>query len=182
MDADGSNRRLAGEGVAMPLWSPDGHQFLIVGFNDPSEMTLLNVDKPNLQPIRIPGQQVFGWPRWADVGTLVAVVGSDRTGDAVALLDVSQPERAKIKEVVFRADKDSGLRPLWPVYSPSTRRCVFVGVGPEGMALYSIEPGQAGKPKRLEAGPLDGLIGGLGFSPDGRYLLFCSTRLGSARP
>jgi hypothetical protein len=68
---------------------------------------------------------------------------------------VSDPKQGKIKEVLFKSGKDLDVKPLWPVFSPSTRTCVFVGIEPEGMALYSIEPGQSGRPKRLDAGPLD---------------------------
>ena len=111
-----------------------------------------------------------------------AIVGSDGIGDTVALLDVSDHEPGKIKEVVFKPGNDLDIKPLWPVYSPSIRRCVFVGVEPKGMALYSVEHGQSGRAKRLEAGPPDPQIGGLAFSPDGRYLLFCSTRPVRPRP
>ena len=157
----------------MPLWSPGGKGLLVVGFSDPSEMSLFRMGPNNRHPYRLPGYGVFGWPSWADTGTVAAIVGSDGIGDTVALLDVSAPDQGKIKEVLFKSGKDLDVKPLWPVYSPAARRCVFVGIEPKGMALYTIE---AGHPKRLEAGPLDGQIGGLGFSPDGRYLLFCSTR------
>ena len=48
MQADGSERRFASELFGMPLWSPDGRQFLVVAFDDPREMSLLNLDKPEL--------------------------------------------------------------------------------------------------------------------------------------
>jgi len=182
MQADGSERRFAGEWFGMPLWSPDGRQFLVAGFDDPREMSLINIGKAELRSIQIPGHRVFGWPSWADKGTVSAIVGSDGIGDTVALLDVSDHEPGKIKEVVFKPGNDLDIKPLWPVYSPSTRRCVFVGVKPKGMALYSVEHGQSGRAKRLEAGPPDPQIGGLAFSPDGRYLLFCSTRPIRPRP
>ncbi len=176
MQADGSNRHVAGEAFGMPFWSPDGRQFLIVGFQDPRQLTLINLENPNSHNLKIPGHQVFGWPSWADVGTVAAIVGTEGNGDSVALLDVSNPQQARIKEVLWKRGKDLAVRPLWPVYSHSTRRCIFVGIEPKGMALYSVEPGQPGRAKRLEAGELDLQIGGLAFSPDGRYLLFCSTR------
>jgi Tol biopolymer transport system component len=182
MSADGSKRRLAGEEFGMPLWSPDGRQFLIVGFEDPRMMTMMNLERPHLSIMGIQGAQVYGWPSWADMGTVAAIIGARGVGDTVALLDVSNPDRPKIKEVLWKPGKDLDVQPLWPVYAPVTRRCVFVGVEPNGMALYSVEHGQSGQAKRLEAGPLDRQIGGLAFSPDGRFLLFCSNRPDRPRP
>jgi hypothetical protein len=176
MQADGSERRRAGY-YGMPLWSPDNRQFLVVGFNDPRELKLVNLENPETHNVEIPNHGVFGWPSWADAGTIAAVIGSGDRADSVALLDVRTPAQAKIKQVLWKQGADLQVRPLWPVYSAATRRCVFVGVAPEGMALYSIEPGAPGHAKRLEAGGLDRQIGGLCFSPDGRFLLFCSTRV-----
>jgi RNA polymerase sigma factor (sigma-70 family) len=176
MQADGSRRRFAGASFGMPLWSPDGRQFLIVGFNDPRDLQLFNLEKPELQAVEIPGYQVFGWPSWADAATVAAIVGTDGAGDTVALIDVSRPPSGKIKDVLFKQGKDPDIQPLWPVYSPRTHRCVFVGTNRDGIGLYSVAQGQAGRPKRLEAGELRRQTGGLAFSPDGRYLLFCTTR------
>ena len=63
------------------------------------------------------------------------------------------------------------VKPSEPVYSPITRRCVFVGEDTKGMALYLLEPGKPGPPKRMESAS-DNLIRDLAFSPDGRYVLF----------
>lgn len=175
MQADGSGRRFAGE-FGMPLWSPDGHQFLVVGFNDPRVVKLIDLEKPEFHPVVIPTHKIFAWPTWADVSTVAAIIGSEGSGDTVALLDVSDPGRTKVKQVLWRRGKDLDVRPLWPVYSARTRRYVFVGVEPGGQALYTIDPGQAGRARRLESAGLDEQVGGLAFSPDGRYLLFCSTR------
>jgi Tol biopolymer transport system component len=175
MQADGSQRRRAGN-FGMPLWSPDGRQFLIVGFNDPRDMKLINIERSEVRHIDMNDYSVFGWPNWADADTVAAIVGSDGTGDTVALLDVSNPEKARIKQVLWKSDGDAAMKPLWPVYTPITGRCVFVGIEPRGMALYSVEKDQPRRAKRLEAGGLDRQIGGLAFSPDGLYLLFCSTR------
>jgi Tol biopolymer transport system component len=175
MQADGSQRRRAGE-FGMPLWSPDGRQFLIVGFSDPRSLKLIDIAKSESRHVEITDNSVYGWPSWADAQTVAAIVGSEGTGDTVALIDVGEPEQAKIKEVLWKPGQDDDMKPLWPVYSPSTRRCVFVGIQPKGMALYVVDKGQSGQAKRLEPDGLDRQIGGLAFSPDGRYLLFCSNR------
>lgn len=175
MQADGSQRRRAGY-FGMPFWSPDDRQFLIVGFNDPRELRLVNLDKADAQVVKLPGQAVFGWPSWAHAGTVAAIIGSAGKGDSVALLDVKKPANARIEKVLWKQSPEHDVQPLWPVYSPLTRRCVFVGIEPAGMALYVIEPAGAGHARRLEQAGLDSQIGGLCFSPDGRFLLFCSTR------
>ena len=65
-------------------------------------------------------------------------------------------------------DKDLDVRALWPVYSAVVRRGVFVGTGADGvMALYAVEQGRSGAPRRLEPNSSDREMGGLYFSPDG---------------
>jgi hypothetical protein len=53
---------------------------------------------------------------------------------------------------------------------------VFVGIEPKGMALYSFRQGQHERPRRLEPEGFDQLIQDVAMSPDGRYVVFCSTR------
>jgi len=124
--------------------------------------------------LQIPDQKVFSIASLAGEGTIAAVVGEDE-GNAVALIDVSSPADGKVKDVLWKRGKDLDVKPYEPVYSPITRRCVFVGEDSKGMALYSFEVGKPGAPKRLEAAS-DNLIRDLAFSPDGRYVLFSSNR------
>ena len=74
------------------------------------------------------------------------------------------------------------LLSYYPVYSARTRRCIFVGRGPEGLALYGFERGQVDPPSRLESEGYDKLLQDLASSPDGRYLLFSSDRAGRGQP
>jgi hypothetical protein len=173
MQADGSGRHLAGE-FGMPLWSPDGRRFLVVGFLDPRDVKPTDLDRPEWHNVVIPGHHIFAWPSWADVNTLAAIVGSGRSGDTVALLDVSDPGRTKVERVLWQRGKDFDVEPLWPVFSASARLCALVGSEAGGMGPYAVEP--SSRARRLESGSLDAETGGLAFSPDGRYLLFCSIR------
>ncbi len=93
-------------------------------------------------------------------------------------MDVTDPEEAKVKQILWRKGDRVDISPLYPVYSPKTDLCVFVGRDEDGEALYTVKPGQFDPPKRLEQ-PRDGdgKIARLAFSPDGRYVLFCSDRL-----
>jgi Tol biopolymer transport system component len=91
-------------------------------------------------------------------------------------LDVANPQDAKVKKVLWKKPADRDLKLNYPTYAPKTGRCAFVGGDDRGMAIYAIDPGVSGPPRRLDRGGDDKHISGLVFSPDGRYLLFSSDR------
>ena len=149
MQSDGSERRKLG-GYGRPFWSPDGHQFLVVSFSSPRELTVID-DRPGRKSgvLRIPDYHIYTMPSWAGVETIVAVIGADAP-DTIALLDVADPQNGKIKKVLWTRPADSGLKLNYPVTSASRSTCFFVGADDKGMAVYSVEPGKPGPPKRLE--------------------------------
>ena len=109
----------------------------------------------------------------------MAVIGAGAaTGDTIALVDVTNPTRGKVKEVLWKQGKTLDVTPLCPAYSLATGRCVFVGkTDGNGRALYAFRHGKPDPPRRLEAGDrLDNLILGTTFSPDGRYIVFSCDR------
>lgn len=173
MKTDSSGRRWLGESNAIPKWSPDGGHLLTVSFTSPCQLTLLDVATGEDLPVQIPGCRVYSVPGWVDNDTIVAVVSSEN-GTAIALVDVSNPKEAKLQETLWQKGNGPTVDPTYPVYSPRTRRGVFVSREPKGQALYSFEPGKV--PQRLEPGRFDRKIASLALSPDGRYLLFCSER------
>lgn len=175
MEADGSQRRRAGE-YGIPLWSPDGHSFLIVTFGEPRHLKVIDAAKGQVHEFEVPGGSIRSWPSWAGGDLLVAVIGTEKTSNAVALVDVRRNEPEAIKAILWRRSPQLDVSPAWPVFSAATRRCVFVGETAQGMALYEVEQGKPAEVKRLEKGGLDQRIAGLSLSPDGRFLLFCSTR------
>jgi Tol biopolymer transport system component len=174
MQADGSGRRSLGD-YGRPKWSPDSRQFLIVSFSRPRQVTIMDVRPEKSGPLQIPEQNIFWEPSWAGEGTIVAAIGPGEA-DTIALIDVSDPAQGKIKEILWTKGKGLDITPYHPLYSPTTRRCVFVGAEPKGMALYSFQHGQPGPPQRLEPEGYDNLIQDLAYSPDGRYVLFSSNR------
>src|SRR5262249_22239229 len=95
--------------------------------------------------------------------------------DTLALIDVEEPQAGKVKEVLWKQAQPD-LQVIDPVYSASRRECVFIGESPKGMALYAVRRGRSGPPIRLEPGEPDALMWDLAVSPDGRYVLFGSTR------
>jgi hypothetical protein len=181
MNADGTNRRRL-EGYGRPRWSPDGHQFLIISFRDPREVTLIDV-RPDRKSdlLQVPDRCIYSPPSWAGEGVIVAILG-DAEGDTIALLDVTSPE-ARIKETLWKRGQDLDIKPLSPVYAPETGTCVFVGEQEgKGLALYSIQRGRPGPPRRLEAEGFDHLLQSLSISPGGRFVTFSSDRPDRRKP
>jgi hypothetical protein len=106
----------------------------------------------------------------------VACLGTKNEAEMIALLDVRDPAEAKIIKVLWKRGPDLDVFPRWPLYSPESGRCFFVGVA-EGnrRALYSVQRGDAGRAVRLLPGDLDGLAI-MDLSPDGRYLVFAANQ------
>jgi RNA polymerase sigma factor (sigma-70 family) len=176
MNSDGTDRRWL-DGDGRPLWSYERHQLLVVTFTEPREVTLIDGwpdRKSGLLQVR--GRKFFSAPSWAGERIIVAVTGGE-AGDAVVLIDVSNPEEATVTETLWKRGQDLDIKPLSPVYSPETKTCVFVGEQEgKGLALYSIRRGQPGPPRRLEAEGFDNVLRSLSFAPGGRYVAFSSDR------
>ena len=156
MNADGSERRLLGD-YGKPMWSPDGRQLMIMSYAIPPQVTLMDANSDKSGVLRLPDRQIYSHPSWAGEGTIVAVIGTTE-GDAVALIDVSDPPQAKVKEVLWRKENGPRVEPSYPIYSATTRRCIFVGNEAKGKALYSVQPSKPGPAKRLGAEGYDTLI------------------------
>ncbi|MDR3632426.1 MAG: sigma-70 family RNA polymerase sigma factor [Isosphaeraceae bacterium] len=182
MNSDGSERRRLG-GYGRAKWAPDGRQLLVSAFNTPPEPTtlaLLDVETGRTQPLTIPGQEVFSVPSWAGDGTIVTVLGTHHFAESIALVDLSNPDAATVKETLWKQENALAVDPSYPIYSAATERCIFVGEKRKDLALYSIQKGRPGPPRRLERVGHDKAITDLAGSPDGRYVIFCSDR--SHRP
>ena len=140
-------------------------------------MTVID-DRPDRKSgfLKVPDRTFFSPPSWAGDGIVVAVTGEE-AGDAVVLIDVSNPEEATVKATLWKRGQDLDIKPLSPVYSPETNTCVFVGEQEgKGLALYSLQRGKPGPPRRLEAKGFDQLLQSLSFSPGGRFVAFSSDR------
>lgn len=174
MRNDGSARKKL-DIFGIPLWSPDGRQLLIVAFGNPIKMQIMDVDDQRFRPVELPGFTLHASPRWAGPDTLVAAAETEE-GAGVALFDITKPEEGKLKEILWKRGDRLDVEPAYPIFSPVTRTCVFVGKDDNGLALYSIRQGSFGPPKKLEPTGYDAKLAGLEFSPDGRYVLFCGDR------
>jgi hypothetical protein len=179
MQADGSNRRFLGT-YGRPLWSPDSHQFMIVDFGRPRTITLMDIDPEKSGPLEFPGKDIFWEPSWAGPGMIAASIGTEAP-DAIALIEVGGPGHHRIKELLWQKAEGPDVKPYYPLYSPSTGRCVFVGISPKGQAFYTFRRRQVDPPARLEALADERIIQDTAMSPDGRYVLFCSSRTPNRR-
>ncbi len=170
MNADGSERRPLGAN-GRPRWSPNGGQLMIVSFSNPRHVTLMDANPDKSGVLQLPDYQFYADPTWAGAATLVAVIGLTE-GDTVALIDVSDPPRAAVKEVLWKRTNGPDVTADFPAFSPATRRAIFVGIKDQVRALYSVEQGKAEPAKRVGRDESETYITDPAFSPDGRYLLY----------
>jgi hypothetical protein len=176
MNSDGTDRRWLG-GHGRPLWSYERHQFLVITFDEPREVTVID-GRPDRKSglLQVRDRKFFSPPSWAGERIIVAITGGE-AGDAVILIDVSNPGEATVTETLWKRGQGLDIKPSSPVYSPETKTCVFVGEREgKGLALYSIQRGKPGPPRRLEAEGFDSILSSLSFAPGGRFVAFSSDR------
>ncbi|WZP01164.1 hypothetical protein EP7_005558 (plasmid) [Isosphaeraceae bacterium EP7] len=176
MWGDGSERRQLTTEFGAPNWSPTGQGFLIKGFGQPSTNTMFRLEDVTSGVMAVPGHEIFSWPSWVDSGTVVASIRAQDGAESIALLDVRQPRQSKVVEVLWKRNASLDLKPFSPVYHRDKRRCYFVGVEEGKRTLIAIDPAHPDQPVRLEGRGFDDRLGGLTFSPDGRYLLYAADR------
>ena len=178
--ADGSDRHRVGV-FGGPFWSADGREILINSYAEPTTSTVVNPETGVGGVVRVAGHQILSWPNWAGPGTVVAALTAKGEPDSIVLLDVSNPAEAKVTEVLWRRTPDLDVTPRHLVIRPGTRECFFVGVEAKRRGIYVVEADGSNRAKPL--GVIEyqrqmqaQQLGGLSFSPDGRYLLFDANR------
>lgn len=174
MPSSGEAREYLG-GSGRPKWSPDGKQILTVSFGNPCRLSLLDMETKAEQPVRLSGYEFISVPNWAGDGQTIISVVRAAGPLSIALIDISDPAEAKIKQTLWTRGDGTSVSPTCPVYSPKFKRCVFSGWEPNGLALYAFDVGR-NQPRKLEKDLLDSHLAGLALSPDGRYVLFVSSR------
>lgn len=178
MTAEGKDRQLVG-GYGIPEWSPDGKSILAISFSNPTTLSLLDVATEKEQPITLPDHTIHSVPGWAgDSQTLIGVVRG-KGPLMIALIDITDPAAARIKEVLWTRGIGANAEPMHPVYSPDAKSCVFVGRTVRGCALFVLDPKLSLTPTPIEKDHFDPRIASLELSPNGRQLLFCAERLPS---
>lgn len=174
MSSNGIRRNRIG-GLGRPKWSPDGKRILTASFSNPCRLSLIDLESKAEQAVNLPGCQFISVPDWAGDGNTIISVIEGAGPPSIALVDVSDPADAKIKQTLWNRGDGTSVSPTCPVYSAELKRCVFSGWEPNGLALYAFEVGR-NLPRKLEQDALDPYLAGLALSPDGRYLLFVSIR------
>ena len=174
MTSNGAAREyLAGYG--RPKWSPDGKRILTASFGNPCRLSLIDIESKAEQVINLPGYQFISVPSWAGDGKTIISVVQTNGPLTIALVDVSNPTEASIKQLLWCRGDGTTVSPTCPVYSSKLQRCAFSGRETKGLALYAFDVGR-NPPRKLEEDLLDSNLSGLAMSPDGRYVLFVSSR------
>lgn len=175
MAADGGKREFL-TGMRRPRWSPDVNQFMIMLMDVPTRVSVIDVDPEKSGAVMLADARILSPPTWARAAEIVAVIGQ-AAPESIALVDVSEPRQGKVKEILWKRGDGLDADPAFPIYSPETGRCVFVGKeNGKGSALYTFERGNPKSIRRLEKEGFDAKIEDLAFSPDGRFVLFSSNR------
>ncbi len=166
--ATGKVRRLAGySGLNIaPAWHPDGSKLAVTLSKDGNpDLYLVKVDGTiEARLTRGPGTSVS--PSWSPDGTKIAFV-SDRGGTPqVYVLDVYT---GKVRRLTY--DGSYNTDPAW---SPRGDRIAYTGRVDGRFQIFTISP-EGGDPVQLT---FEGNNEYPTWSPDGRQILFTSTRLG----
>jgi Tol biopolymer transport system component len=178
MKADGTDRsRLNTDAYGAPSWSDDRRQLLINTFNDPARSYVYDFPTRKTTQVDVPGLKIFSWPRWAGPHTLVASLGARNEPEAIDLLDILRPERARVERRLWRRSDGPDIYARWPLYESSTGACYFLGARGETRAILKASGGP-GKPGAvaIEGGERPDRMGGLSVSPGGRFLVFNADR------
>ncbi|QDV35169.1 protein kinase domain-containing protein [Tautonia plasticadhaerens] len=184
MDAEGGDRRRVSD-VGAPYWSPSGEKLLIHDFSDPTSSRIKDLATRHEEVVRVAGFEFVSWPSWVDERTLVAPIstGKSSADDRLVLLDISNPSHAEITRVLCERGPDQDVVPRWPLKRASMEEYLFVGVegstpGDRGdlRNLYRLSPDRPDRAVPVQDQGHRDLLGGLSFSPDGRYLLFNANR------
>ncbi len=162
----------------IPRWSVDGRYIMVKHFGNPAVVTLVDVTDPNKaiqKPVKLSGYEMSSLVGWADEGkTMVAIVKDSIGSFSIALIDVTDPPNAKIKQTVWKKGDGLNISVNQPAYSPVADLCIFAGKDEAGWALFKIRVGKDKVPTRIEPVGYGDPISSLYFSPDGRYMLFCA--------
>src|SRR5262249_54236345 len=82
--------------------------------------------------------RIFATPAWADGGTLVAAVGAE-AADAIALVDISDPGRGRVKGILWRRRGGPAGGPARGGYRPAAPPWAVAGAGGEG--VFAVRAG-----------------------------------------
>jgi len=165
MDRDAGNRRVVVEGGSEPTWSPDSKYLAFSLESSPDEWVAVAPADGSQDYVRLAPGEEFKWsPR----------------GDAILIWHASSLRLVSLAthEAV---DLVSDVRPGRAMsFSPDGERLVFVGSAPQEEASYGLfVVNTDGTGLQNLARPSTIIGPGVEWSPDGRYIAFYDTIVGS---
>jgi TolB protein len=174
MDADGANPRTlfdaGGKLTVFPSWSPDGKHivFSMGAFFDrprkPGQVAMINADGSGLRMLT-EGESSSGFPSWAPDGKRVVyrVAGKGEQG-----LRILSLEDGKVTKLTTEYDNFSA-------WSPRGDLIAFTSFRDGDFEIYTIRPDGSGVRKLTNTRGNDAH---LVWSPDGKWIVFSSSRKG----
>ena len=125
--------------------------------DDFTKSIVMNPDKLTDGVLAVEGYHIFSWPSWAGPARVVASVATHQEGDTIALLDVANPAKAKIVEILWKRGPDLDLARRWPLNIPETQTCYFFGVDAANKRiLLRVKLEKPGVAERMEPVPVSG--------------------------
>lgn len=144
------------------VWSPQGDRIAFISMRGGSaDLFVMGADGAD-QRVLYAGPGLEAEPRWAPDGRRIAFISEQ--GGSVAVMVVDADGGAPVR--MSRGELDVGV----PAWSPSGDWVAFTEATPKGSDIALANPA-TGAYRRLTDEP-QSLVSDLGWSPDGRSLLF----------
>ncbi len=163
IDRDGQNRRVIAEDSSRPEWSPDGKYLAFI--EEPTGQVAVAEVATSADPVRLAPGEVF---RWSPRGDAILI----RYASSLRLVSLATHQAIDLVRDVLPGPGMS--------FSPDGERLVFVGSGQEEgatNALFVVNSDGTGLQNLARPSRVIGVR--LEWSPDGRYIAFDDTIVGS---